>query len=628
MTAAAKKKSPDSAAEPMQFSAEISKVLQLMIHSLYTNRDIFLRELISNASDACDKLRYAGLQNDVLYGDDKTLNLRIALDAKAKTITLTDNGIGMNRDELVTNLGTIAKSGTQEFASHLTGDAQKDVSLIGQFGVGFYSSFMVADRVRVVSRKAGEAEAWAWESDGLGTFSVEPAASHPRGTSITLFIKKDAKEYLDFFKLKFITQTYSDHISFPIHLSDDEGKDEMVNEAAAIWTRAKSDITDEQYQAFYRHVSHSPDVPYLTLHNKAEGTLEYTNLLFIPSMKPFDLFHPDRRARVKLYVKRVFITDEAVELVPSYLRFLRGVIDSADVPLNISRETLQSNPVMRKIRDAITKKVLSELGKNATKDPEAYVGFWNNFGAVLKEGLCESESPKDKIFDVCRFHSTHGDALVSLADYIGRMKEGQQAIYVMNGDSLEQLRRNPQLEGFRKHGIEVLLLNDHVDDFWLNVNPKYQDKSIKSVLRSGEDLKAFETSETPKTDDEAPNPKHEADLSTLIDAMKATLGGAVRNIRTTAKLAESPVCLAVGEGDMDLRMERFLLEHKQLPKGMPKILEINPTHPIIAALAADTTSDTFADRVWLLFDQANIQEGEPLQDPAAFAARLNRLMAH
>lgn len=624
MSAQLKEKAPETTSESHVFSAEISKVLQLMIHSLYTNKDIFLRELISNASDACDKLRYEASQQDGLMEGGEALKITMSADEKAKTITIADTGIGMNREDLIANLGTIARSGTQEFFNALTGDSQKDVGLIGQFGVGFYSSFMIADRVIVRSRKAGDTQSWRWESDGLGSFTVVECDDHPRGTSITLHIKNEAKEYLDRFKLKFIAQTYSDHISFPIELIGEDGEIEPINEASAIWTRAKSDITDEQYQAFYRHVSHSPDKPYLTLHTKAEGTIEYTSLLFIPSMKPFDLYHPERRRRVKLYVKRVYITDEGVDLVPAYLRFLRGVIDSPDLPLNISRETLQANPALRKIREGVTKKVLADLSKQAKKDEAAYHEFWMNFGPVLKEGLCESDAPRDKIMDVCRFASTHGDALVSLEDYIGRMKEGQEAIYFLNADSLENARRSPQLEGFSKHGIEVLLLTDHVDDFWIGLNPKFKDKPLRSVLRSGADLESFGKKDDAKPESEKTENTNQTEA--LIVKLKAIYGDQVRDVRTTAKLEESPVCLAVGEGDMDPRMERFLMEHKQLPKGMPKILEINPTHPIIASMAAKLESAAFEDRAWLLLDQARLQEGEPIPDAAAFARRMNAVL--
>ncbi len=617
-------------AESIEFSAEISKVLQLMIHSLYTNKDIFLRELISNASDACDKLRYQAVQNDALLEGDAELKIRIAADKDNKTIRVGDNGIGMSRDDLIANLGTIAKSGTQEFIQSLTGDNKKDVSLIGQFGVGFYSAFMVADKVEVRTRKAGEDTGWLWVSEGDGQFTIQPMEDVSRGTEITLHVNDDAKEYLDAFKLKFIAQTYSDHISFPIMLEDAEGNEEKVNEGSAIWARPKSDITDEQYKEFYHHVAHQPDEPWLTLHNKAEGVVEYTNLLYVPSMKPFDLFNPERRRRVKLYVKRVFISDEGVDLVPHYLRFLRGVVDSQDLPLNISRETLQDNPVLKKIRDAITKKVLNELKKKAAKDSEDYLSFWNNFGAVLKEGLCEHDTPRDLLFDACRFYSSHDEsAPISLESYVERMKEGQEHIYYINGDNLDALRHSPQIEGFKKKGIEVLFFTDHVDDFWVNVANKYKDVGFKSVLRAGNDLDTLEGESA--SDEETKEETPSADMDALIAFMKETLGDTVRDVRTTSKLAESPVCLAVNEGDMDPRMERFLLEHKQLPKGTAKILEINPSHPIITSLAKqlgnDGQQEDAKDAVHLLFDQARIIEGEAIEDPSNFARRMSAFMA-
>jgi molecular chaperone HtpG len=616
-----------NAGESVPFSAEISKVLKLMIHSLYTNRDIFLRELISNASDACDKLRYNALQDDSLMQDQPTLGISVRFNEEARTVSITDTGIGMNRQDMIDHLGTIARSGTEQFVQQLSEKPAGEMNLIGQFGVGFYSAFMVADRVEVISRKAGEAESWRWASDGEGSFDIGPADDAPRGTTITLYLKEDAAEFADLFKLKFIIQTYSDHISFPIDLGE-EGKDvEQVNTASAIWARPKSEITDEQYEEFYHHVSHSPDSPFLTLHQKAEGMIEYTSLLYVPTMKPFDLFHPERRRRVKLYVKRVFITDENVDLIPAWLRFLRGVVDSEDLPLNISRENLQDNPLMAKIRQSITGKVLSSLKQKAEKEPEAYAGFWKNFGGVLKEGLCEPAAPVDKLLEVCRFATTHGEALTGLQDYVARMREGQQAIYIINGDDEEQLRHSPQLEGFKKHGIEVLLLTDQVDDFWLNLNHQFADKPFRSVLRYGSDLDAFAGN---KTDEEAKDEaakEEDADCAALISVMKDVYGEAVREVRTTHKLSESPVCLAVGEGDMDLRMERFLLEHKQIPAGAARILEINPQHPVIRWMAAHSDERAQMEELsHLLLDQARIQEGEQLKDPAAFSRRMSELL--
>ena len=621
--ATAKKKTTEPAGEEtLNFAAETARVLHLMIHALYTNRDIFLRELISNASDACDKLRYAALTDGSLYGDTPELNIHLSIDESAGTLNITDTGIGMDRDDLITHLGTIAKSGTSEFMSRLTGDDGKDVNLIGQFGVGFYASFMVADKVTVESRKAGSTESWAWESDGQGSYTVREGAPRARGTSITLHLKQDdAKQYLDRHKLGHIVETYSDHIGFPIGLTDAQGVTHALGAGSAIWTRPKAEVTEEQYQEFYRHLAHSPEQPWAVLHSKAEGAVEYTSLLFVPGIKPFDLFQPERRCRVKLYVKRVFITDEGVELVPPYLRFLRGVIDSADLPLNISRETLQKSAVLDRIRESVTGRVLTEFKKRAEKDPADYAAFWDNFGAVLKEGLCESTAPRDKILDACRFYSTHGEGLVSLAEYKARMGEGQDAIYFLTGDNLNAMRHSPQIEGFVKRGIEVLLLADHVDDFWTGVTLKWGEVPFRSVTRAGDDLKPAEDEK----------PEDESAISGLIAAMKLLYGDKVREVRTTRKLADTPICLAVGEGDMDLRMERFLLEHKQLPKAQAKRVEINPQHPVIQALAARIAADGSKadtdDALWLLFDQALIAEGEPVPDAGAFARRLAKFMA-
>jgi molecular chaperone HtpG len=626
MTKSAKKTTQEQVSEQIPFAAEIGKVLQLMIHSLYTNRDIFLRELISNASDACDKLRYEALTRPELLEGDTDLGIHLAFDEKAKTLTVTDNGIGMNHDELIANLGTIAKSGTQEFAKILSGDAARDVNLIGQFGVGFYSAFMVADKVEVHSHKAGDAESWRWVSDGAGAFSVTQAEDRARGTAITLHLKDDATDYLDKHKLRFIAETYSDHIGFPIQLTDAEGHTDTINKASALWTRNKADITEDQYQEFYRHVAHSPDKPWAVLHNKAEGKVEYTNLLFVPSIPPFDLFRPERRTRVKLYVKRVFITEEGVELVPQYLRFLRGVIDSEDLPLNISRETLQKNAVLDKIRESVTTRVLTELKKRAEKDIEDYGVFWKNFGAVLKEGLCEGHAPREKILEASRFYSSASpDQLISLDTYIARMKEGQEAIYFLIGDSVKALAASAQIEGFIKRGIEVVFLTDHVDDFWTNVTHSYKEKPFRSVMRAGEDLKAFPAPENESTE----KPEPAADVTSLIARMKTLFGDEVRDVRTTEKLDESPACLGVSEGDMDPRMERFLLEHKQLPKRMSKILELNPRHPVITKLNARVSvadSAEVDDALWLILDQARLAEGEPLTDAAAYAKRVAKLM--
>lgn len=644
-TAKAKKKTVENEAvtaqsEAIPFAAETGRVLQLMIHSLYTNKDIFLRELISNASDACDKLRYLSLTEEGLLGDEP-LQISLKFDKATNTLEISDNGIGMNRDDLMANLGTIARSGTLEFIKQLSGDNKKDASLIGQFGVGFYSAFMVADKVVVTSKRAGEAHAWRWESDGMTGYhveAIEDGASHPRGTSITLYLKDDAKGYADQFKLRYIVETYSDHISFPILLQvEGDEEPEIINTASALWTRPASEISQEQYQEFYHHVAHTPDVPFMTLHNKAEGATSYTNLLFIPAMKPFDLFHPERRRRVKLYVKRVFITDENVDIIPHNLRFLRGVIDSEDLPLNISRETLQDNPMMKKIRDAITAKVLGELKKKAKKDEEGYKEFWANFGAVLKEGLCEHITDKERIrlLECCRFYSTHdANALVSLEDYVARMKPEQKEIYFLSGDNLDVLKSNPQLEGFRSRGIEVLLLVDHVDDFWVNTVRNYNSFDLISVTRSKTDLDTIAKADKADKSD-APvkeNSAEEADdVANLVSLLKASLREqGIKDVRTTAKLTETPACLAVGEGDMDMRMERFLMEHRQLPKRAEKILEINPTHSLILLIAkkarTEGASEGVLDAAKLLLDQARIIEGETIDDAAGFARRLASFM--
>lgn len=635
MAKAAKKQDDSVTPTTHQFDAEISNVLHLMIHALYTNRDIFLRELISNASDASDKRRFEGQKNAELLKDAGDLAITIRFDKDAHTLEIEDRGIGMNEEDLVSHLGKIAHSGTKAFLARLKEEgANSSAELIGQFGVGFYSAFMVADKVSVHTRKAGEETAWLWESNGEGSYDISPADAREVGTCITLHLKEEAEEYLDIHRLSHVVKTYSDHIAFPIMLEEGEGEPRQLNDGSAIWAKPKSEVTDEQYQEFYRHVAHSPEEPWMILHNKNEGVLEFTNLLFIPGMKPFDLFHPERKKRVKLYVKRVFITDEGVDLIPGYLRFMRGVIDSADLPLNISRETLQKNMVIQKIRETVASKVLSELKKKSEKDAESYQTFWDLFGSVLKEGLCEATEPREKILDACRFYSTQDvEKTTTLAEYKTRMKEGQKAIYYLTGDTLAALRNSPQLEGFKARGLEVLLLTDHVDDFWTNVTLQYKDVPFKSVIRAGDELDdiAKEASEDSK-DKEAATENQQA-IEALITAMKTLFGEEVRDVRTTKKLGQSPCCLAINEGDMDIRMERFLLEHNQLPKRMPKILELNPSHALVQQLArqiegntgADLSEDV-ADKCWLLLDQARLSEGEPLSDMSAFIRRLNAQM--
>ncbi|HTO84200.1 MAG TPA: molecular chaperone HtpG [Methylomirabilota bacterium] len=607
------------------FQAEVSRLLDIVAHSLYSDKAVFLRELISNASDACDRLRYLALTQPELAGDDAGYRVTIAADRAARTLTIADNGIGMNHDDLVENLGTIARSGTAAFLSQMTGDAAKDMALIGQFGVGFYSAFMVADRVEVLSRKAGETAGWHWTSDGRGEFAVAPAEVEKRGTRITLHLKAGEDDYLEPQRLRHIVAKYSDHIALPILLLDD-GKEEALNKASALWTRTKSDISDEQYKEFYHHHAHAFDDPWLTLHWRAEGKIEYTGLLFVPSAKPLDLFHPDRKHCVKLYVRRVFITDTCEEILPAYLRFLRGVVDSEDLPLNISREMLQHNPLLAKIRAGIVKRVLGELQKKAKEAADDYERFWGNFGAVLKEGLYESHDQRDTILALARFRSTAGDKLASLEDYVGRMKPGQDTIFYITGDEIEALKKSPQLEGFAARGVEVLLLTDPIDEFWIPAVGKFQEKPFKSVTRGGAELEKIA-----KTDGEAAKSETAAPgLDSLVALFRLTLKDVVKDVRPSERLTDSAVCLVADEGDMDMHLERLLKQHRQIDAGFKRVLEINPGHPLVAGLAKRVSDkgsgDEIAEAAWLLLDQARIVGGEPLPDPAAFSKRLSEMM--
>jgi molecular chaperone HtpG len=611
--------------ETRSFQAEVSRLLDIVAHSLYSEKEIFLRELISNASDACDRLRYAALTEPALAEGDAEYRVTLTADKPARTLTIADNGIGMNREELIDNLGTIARSGTAAFVNQLSGDARKDVSLIGQFGVGFYSAFMVAEKVEVLSRKAGESQGWRWVSDGRGEFTVEPLPDAARGAKIIVHLREGEDEYLDPARLRRIVKTYSDHIGLPIILKEDS-KEETINTASALWTRPRSEITAEQYKEFYHHVGHSFDDPWLTLHNKAEGVLEYTNLLFVPSTKPFDLFDPERKSRIKLYVRRVFITDEATDLLPAYLRFLRGIVDSEDLPLNISREMLQSNPMVARIRQQLTRRVLSELAKKAAEAPDEYAKFWDNFGAVLKEGLYEDRDHREELLGLARFRSTSRDQLVSLDDYVDAMKPGQDAIYTIHGDNFEVIKKSPQLEGFRARGVEVLLMTDPIDEFWVTTIGRYKEKPLKSATRGGIDLDKIPLSEAP----EEKGPEPPAKLASLIAIFKLALGEAVKDVRSSERLTDSAVCLVADEGDMDMHLERLLKQHRQLDNASRRILEVNPRHKLIERLAASVgepgASDQLSEFAWLLLDQARIVEGEQLPDPPAFARRLAMLL--
>lgn len=613
-------------AEKHNFEAEVSRLLEIVAHSLYSEREVFLRELVSNASDACDRLRYLALTEPTLVKGDAAYRITLTADAAARTLTVADNGIGMSRTELIDNLGTIARSGTSAFVKNLSGDQRKDVALIGQFGVGFYSAFMVADKVEVLSRKAGETEAHLWVSDGKGDYTVDAATKDSHGTVVTLHLKADATEFTDPTRLRQIVKRHSDHIALPIVLHD-QGKDETINAASALWLRPKNEITPEQYREFYHHVGHAFDEPWLTIHNRAEGTLEYTSLLFAPSSKPFDLFEPERKHRVKLYVRRVFVTDDCQPLLPAYLRFLKGIVDSEDLPLNVSREMLQSNPTLARMQTQITKRVLGELAKKAKDAPDEYAKFWDNFGAVLKEGLYEDREHRDELLALARFRSTAGDGFVSLDDYVARMKPGQKAIYTISGDTPERVARSPQLEGFRARGVEVLLLTDPVDEFWLPALGAYKEMPFKSATRGAAELDNLATEAQGKT--EAAQTGRET--ASLIALMKLSLGEAVKDVRVSTHLTDSAVCLVADEGDLDMRLERLLRQHQKLDQASKRILEINPKHPLIARLAdlagKDGAANALGDFAWVLLDQARILEGEQLPDPPAFARRLSDLLA-
>jgi molecular chaperone HtpG len=622
-----------AARETLGFQAEVRQLLDLMIHSLYSNREIFLRELISNASDACDKLRFEAIDDPSLFEGDGEFAIHVDYDTAARTISVRDNGVGMNRDEVIANLGTIAKSGTREFFSHLTGDQQKDAHLIGQFGVGFYSSFIVADRVTVLTRRAGEpaAQGVRWESDGGGEFVVEPAERAQRGTEITLHLREGQDDLLSGTRLRAIIRKYSDHIVQPIRMKKEEWKDgaqrktdedETVNQASALWARPKSEITDEQYREFYKHVGHDYDDPLAWVHARVEGRQEYTELLYVPAHAPFDLWDRNARHGIRLYVRRVFIMDDAEQLLPAYLRFVRGIVDSNDLPLNVSREILQESRDIETIRAGCTKKILDLLATLAANEPDKYATFWREFGSVLKEGVGEDFANKEKIAALMRFASTQGDSpeqTTSLADYVGRMKAGQERIYYVTAESYNAARNSPHLEVFRRKGIEVLLLSDRVDEWFVSHVTEFEKKALVSVARGGLDLGGLEdAAEKQAIEQDA------GEFKPFIDRMRQSLGERVKDVRVTRRLTESPACLVADEHDVSANLARMLKAAGQRAPEAKPILEINPRHPVVAHLRSDDRR--FDDWASVLFDQALLAEGGQLDDPATFVKRINQLM--
>ncbi len=622
--------------ETLGFQTEVKQLLHLMIHSLYSNKEIFLRELISNASDAVDKLRFEALAKPELLEGGGELKIRVSFDKDAKTVTLEDNGIGMNRDDVVTHLGTIAKSGTADFMKNLTGDQKKDSHLIGQFGVGFYSAFIVADQVDVYSRRAGTpaSEGVHWSSKGEGEFEVANVDKAERGTRIVLHLKSAEDEFADGYRLRNIIKKYSDHIALPIELPKEsapaEGEEapaqewETVNRASALWTRPRTEIKDEEYQEFYKHVGHDYESPLSWSHNKVEGKLEYTSLLYVPARAPFDLYQREAPRGLKLYVQRVFVMDQAESFLPLYLRFIKGVVDSNDLSLNVSREILQKDPIIDSMKTALTKRVLDMLEKLAKNEPEQYKGFWKNFGQVLKEGPAEDFANKEKIAGLLRFASTSddsGEQSVGLADYLARVKEGQDKIYYLSGESYAQVKNSPHLEVFRKKGIEVLLLTDRIDEWLMSYLTEFDGKGFVDVARGDLDLGKLDSEEDKKAQEEIAK-----DKEGLVERLKAALGDSVSEVRVSHRLTDSPAILAIGEQDLGLQMRQILEASGQKVPDSKPIFEFNPNHPLIAKLDVEQSEDRFADFSHILFDQAALAAGDSLKDPAGYVRRLNKLL--
>ena len=636
----------EATGEKMVFQAEVNQLLQLMIHSLYSNQEIFLRELISNSSDACDKLRFESIADASLLEDDSELNIEVRVDEEAKTVTIVDNGIGMNRDEVIANIGTIAKSGTKQFLESLTGDQKTDAKLIGQFGVGFYSAFVVADKVTLTTRKAGQpaSSAIRWESDASGGYTLNEVEQSARGTTVTLHIKDDSNEFLSAHRLRNVIKKYSDHITFPIMMmgevpfvpEPEEGEEpaapepaklEQVNAASALWTRPKSEVTDEEYNSFYKAISNDFADPLTWAHNRVEGNQEYTSLLFLPSKAPFDLYDGNHeRNGIKLFVQRVFIMDEAEKLMPRYLRFVRGLVDSNDLPLNVSREILQNNKIIDSIRSASVKRVLGMLERMADKEPEQYSGFWSEFGNCLKEAPGEDFANKEQVAKLYRFDSTNSDAkgeLTSLDDYLARAKVGQDKIYYITGDSYAAAKNSPHLEVFRDKGIEVLLMHDRVDEWMMSYLHEYDGKSFVSIAKGDLDLSAIEGVEQDTEEERTEKEKKAAEVAPTIERIKGVLSESTSDVKASTRLTSSPACVVMGEHDMALHMQQLLKQAgHELPSTKP-VLEVNPTHPILELMDKEQDDDRFNDWAHLLLDQALLADGGQLEDSAGFVKRMN-----
>ena len=620
-----------------KFEADTGKILDIVINSLYSEREIFLRELVSNSSDALDKRKYLGLTDKKINNSSDASEIKIEVNNKEKTLTISDNGIGMSEEDLKSSLGTIARSGTKAFLEQVatnTKDKKSDMSMIGQFGVGFYASFMVADSVIVISKKAGDEQAWKWTSDGKTGFDLEKADKDTAGTSITLKLKKDAKEFLEETRLQFIVRKYSDHISYPVKLFEVDKKDaeeKTLNEASALWTRPAKDIKEEQYQEFFSHIGAGFGKPLLTMHNNTEGTISYTNLICIPSTRPFDLFNPDRKSSLKLYINRVFITDKCDALVPSYLRFIKGLVDTQDIDLNVSREMLQNNPAVAKISKSLVGKILRELKKVSEKNSDGYKDFWKEYGAVLKEGLYEDAERKETLLDLCRFSTNENDEIISLSSYLEKMPETQKDIYYISAETRSQALASPHLEGFKSKNIPILIMTDAIDQFWLPMIGSFKDKKFTSITQGQINLDELdEKNKDKKSVSKEQKEKQDKEFIDLIAQMKVVLGEQVKDIRLSSKLTDSPVCLVADDGDMDIAMEQLMAQRDTNYKGAPRILEINGDHTLIknmkALLSKKENNDLVSDAGTLLFEQARLLEGKMPADPAQFSKIMNQFL--